>query len=145
MRVRKVTQLASNGAPAQFEWALVHPVLTGIVMDFAMRAHVTLWSGMAAVFPGGWCMCVRKLLKKLVGGYKRKVAQPFLNGREQKAGHPSLILSDAQLVDMGERAQAITDALCGRAGAPIDDCMALLWPPCRTHTVLGDIISMSAL
>ena len=86
-------------------------MLTGIVADYIMRCHLTLWFGPAAIYPGGWCMCVRKLLKEIVGGYRHKVSQPWLNGEEAFTGDARLVLTDAEHVELGAKAQAITNAL----------------------------------
>ena len=111
LEVTQITALATATSAVQSSTVFVQPVLTGIVNDFIMRCHTTLWFGPAACHPFGYCMCVRKHNKKIVGGYVKKVTQPFLAGRKAYACDKKLVLTDQQLVEMGARAQAITNAL----------------------------------
>ena len=111
LEVTQITALAKATCAVQSSTVFVQPVLTGIVNDFIMRCHTTLWFGPAACHPFGYCMCVRKHNKKIVGGYVKKVTQPFLAGRKAYACDKKLVLTDQQLVEMGARAQAITNAL----------------------------------
>ena len=78
----------------------MQPVLTGIVNDFIMRCHTTLWLGPASQHPGGYCMCVRKQDKKIVGGYTEKVSQTFSNERKASSCDKRLVLTDQQLVEV---------------------------------------------
>ena len=107
----KVLSVATKTTPAQTQDVFVRPLLTGICADYIMRCHITLSFGPAAVCPGFWCMCARKLQGEIVGGYVAAVAQPFLDGEEALSGDAALVLSNKQLVDMGAEAQQISNAL----------------------------------
>ena len=111
MPVTKVLAAATKDSPAKTVEIFVRPLLASVVADTMMRCHITMSFGPAACFPGFWCMCVRKLYGKVVGGYLEAVEQPFLGGAKKHACDPALILDNKQHRDMGAEAQSITDAL----------------------------------
>jgi ferredoxin len=54
-------KLQLRNAAGHLEEVVIQPVLSGMVMDHIMRSHGTKWYPPAAIYAGGWCMCIFKV------------------------------------------------------------------------------------